>query len=284
MNQQKQMQLVLLFSLNELGGGGQRRQVLEYINNSNYWFKNDLNDKIRSSRNENVWRNNFSYERQHLKALGYMKNCSDGTWEITVEGKTQLILMVEEAKKLKLNASICFTPIFFQKIISEEESLEAEQKQLFIEKASSTRNNSEDTYIYYSIEPQPIGTISSPSSKNRNYLRSYSVSMQALKTAGHICEIDPTHISFIRKNSTVLYMEPHHLVPISFTEYFGVNLDREQNIFSLCSNCHNQIHYGLKEDVRCMVSKLFLSREFEINSIIGRKVSMEELYWIYEVL
>ncbi|WP_313070961.1 winged helix-turn-helix domain-containing protein [Lacrimispora sp.] len=284
MNQQKQMQLVLLFTLNELGGGGHRRHVLQYINDSCYWFKNDQNDKIRSSRNENVWRNNFSYERQHLKQFGYMKNCTDGTWEITEDGKNQLALMVEEAKKLKLDAHICFTPVFFQKIFSVQISAEAEQEQCLIEHISQTGNNSADKLIYLSNEPQPIGAILNPSRQHRNYLRSYSVSIQSLRRAGHLCEIEPTHRSFLRRNSTALYMEPHHMIPMSFTDYFGVNLDREQNVFSLCSNCHNQIHYGLREDVRWMVSKLFLSREFEINSIIGRHIDIEELYWIYGVL
>ena len=79
-------------------------------------------------------------------------------------------------------------------------------------------------------------------------------------------------------------MEPHHLIPMSFTDYFGVNLDREQNIFSLCSNCHNQIHYGAKKDVRQLISKLFLSREYEIFSILGRDITVNELFQLYGVL
>ncbi len=79
-------------------------------------------------------------------------------------------------------------------------------------------------------------------------------------------------------------MEPHHLIPMSMTDYFGVSLDREQNIFSLCSNCHNQIHYGKKEAVQQMISKLFLSREQEICSILGRSITLQEIYQIYKVL
>ena len=79
-------------------------------------------------------------------------------------------------------------------------------------------------------------------------------------------------------------MEPHHLIPMAKTDHFGVSLDREQNIFSLCSNCHNQIHYGKKEDVQRLISKLFLSREQEICSILGRKITLEEIYQFYNVL
>ena len=99
-----------------------------------------------------------------------------------------------------------------------------------------------------------------------------------------MCEINWDHASFLRRNGHVLYMEPHHLIPISFTDYFGVNLDREQNIFSICSNCHNQIHYGTQEDVRKLITKLFLLRVKEICSILGREISVEEIYRIYGVL
>ncbi len=79
-------------------------------------------------------------------------------------------------------------------------------------------------------------------------------------------------------------MEPHHLIPMAKTEHFGVSLDREQNIFSLCSNCHNQIHYGTREDVRRIISLLFRKRQREIGSILGRDITLEEIYQIYHVL
>jgi len=78
-------------------------------------------------------------------------------------------------------------------------------------------------------------------------------------------------------------MEPHHLIPMSMTDRFDVTLDREQNIFSLCSNCHNQIHYGTKEDIRKLISQLFYSREKEMCSILKEPITLEELYQIYSV-
>lgn len=57
-----------------------------------------------------------------------------------------------------------------------------------------------------------------------------------------------------------------------------------EQYISLCSHCHNQIHYGMKEDVRRLVSKLFLSRENEICSILGRKISLDDLYRIYRAI
>ena len=59
------------------------------------------------------------------------------------------------------------------------------------------------------------------------------------------CEIDNMHRTFIRKKSSIPYTEAHHLIPLSYQDYFEYSLDIEENIVSLCSNCHNEIHYGI---------------------------------------
>lgn len=79
-------------------------------------------------------------------------------------------------------------------------------------------------------------------------------------------------------------MEPHHLIPLSQTDAFEVSLDREQNIVSLCSNCHNQIHYGRKEDVRALLSQLFQARKEPLAAILGQAITLEDLFRIYHVL
>ncbi len=44
-----------------------------------------------------------------------------------------------------------------------------------------------------------------------------------------------------------------------------------------------QIHYGAKDDVRRLVKKLFEMRKSEICKVIGKEISLEELYAIYKV-
>ena len=78
MSHQEQKWLVLLYSLIELDGGSQRKTVLKHIQENGYWYKNDQNDICRTTRNEKVWRNDFSFERQHLVANGYMCNGEHG--------------------------------------------------------------------------------------------------------------------------------------------------------------------------------------------------------------
>lgn len=91
------------------------------------------------------------------------------------------------------------------------------------------------------------------------YPRSRSKAVKAMVRAGFNCEIDPSHESFIRKNSHIKYLEPHHLIPMSQSERFKKSLDHTANIVCLCSNCHNEIHYG--ENAEKLIGKLFQDRE-----------------------
>lgn len=282
MNQKEQKWLVLLYTLHELGGGGQRSAILQHINDCAYWYKNDQNDVLRRTRNEKAWRNDFSFERQHLVEQGYMKTGGQGNWEITTEGERQLSALIDQANREKSGEPVCYTAVFFQKLFPAEKVLnEFEEDQRLIAELSSADGPAEFAREPWINEPQPVRAASSRS--RLAYLRNPAVARAALSRAGYVCEADPAHPSFLRRDGATPYMEPHHLIPMSLTDFFGVNLDREQNIFSLCSNCHNQIHYGAKEDVRRLVAKLFQSREQALCAILGRPMSLEELYRIYHV-
>lgn len=284
MNQQEQKWLVLLYSLIELDGGSQRKTVLQHIQENGYWYKNDQNDVSRTTRNEKAWRNDFSYERQHLVEQGYMQHGVQGIWKITEEGKEYVNSLTERLKDMPFEDTTCFTAIFYQKLFHTQMHPEFTADQILLEQLSQTADAPNDPLTILLNKPIPKGPVSNQSGNKTTYLRDPAVAQRALARARHRCEVDTAHPSFFRRNSSHLYMEPHHLIPMSMTDYFGVSLDREQNIFSLCSNCHNQIHYGTKEDVQMLISKLFLSREQEICSILGRNITLEEIYQIYKVL
>ena len=92
-----------------------------------------------------------------------------------------------------------------------------------------------------------------------SYARDRRVALNALAHANHHCELVSDHPSFTRRSSTVLYVEPHHLIPMSAQADFGHSLDVEANIVALCSNCHNEIHYG--ENYLELIKCLFESRK-----------------------
>ena len=66
----------------------------------------------------------------------------------------------------------------------------------------------------------------------------------AMILADFKCEIDPNHRTFISRGTGHPYVESHHLIPMEFYDDFDYSLDVEENIVCLCSNCHNEIHYG----------------------------------------
>lgn len=112
------------------------------------------------------------------------------------------------------------------------------------------------------------------------YTRNKSVANNALSLAKHRCEANESHYLFRRKNSNTFYTEPHHLVPLSASNDISeCNLDREQNIVSLCSNCHNLLHYGA--DVESVLGPLFEKREWLLH-LIGIHITFEKLLEYYK--
>lgn len=114
---------------------------------------------------------------------------------------------------------------------------------------------------------------------HKTYPRDRKASINALSHAGFKCEFDSKHPTFIRKNSNKPYTETHHLVPMGYSDSFDVSLDVPENIVSLCSNCHNEIHYG--KDAKRLVEKLYNERK-EVLKSAGIDISLEELLKMYE--
>ena len=114
--------------------------------------------------------------------------------------------------------------------------------------------------------------------KQKVYPRDRSVAVNALVHANHKCEIETNHGTFIRKSNNKPYTEPHHLVPLSFSDNFDVSLDVEENVVSLCSTCHNHIHYG--KDASKLVETLYLQRK-ELLQQVGIEITLEELLDMY---
>mgnify|MGYP002625743627 CR=1 FL=1 len=109
------------------------------------------------------------------------------------------------------------------------------------------------------------------------YPRNRKIALNALKIANYKCENDGTHPTFISKNGT-RYMEVHHLIPMKASDEFEYSLDREQNIICLCSNCHNEIHYG--NDNNKMIEKLYEKRRALLEKI-GIKIDLKHLLALY---
>lgn len=111
------------------------------------------------------------------------------------------------------------------------------------------------------------------------YPRSRQVACNALAHAQYKCEIDPSHPTFLRKSSGKPYTEPHHLIPMSYQDQIEFSIDREENVVSLCSNCHNAIHYG--QDAKKLVERLFADRNNHLKEI-GVEVTLDQVLEMYD--
>lgn len=80
---------------------------------------------------------------------------------------------------------------------------------------------------------------------------------QVLKADKRQCEIDPQHHTFITRRNDELYLEGHHLIPLSKQNEFKKSLDVYANIIGLCPNCHRQLHFGKKSEVREILKGLY---------------------------
>lgn len=112
------------------------------------------------------------------------------------------------------------------------------------------------------------------------YPRDRQTSINALSHANYRCEIEPAHTTFLRKHSGKPYTEPHHLIPMAFSDEFSVSLDVEENIVSLCSNCHNHIHYG--QGAEKLLTKLYYERRDALKSV-GLEISLDQLLGYYQL-
>lgn len=135
--------------------------------------------------------------------------------------------------------------------------------------------SAEDTA--YSPEPKKKPE-SQLSSGNKIYPRDRKIAANALFRAKHKCEVDKNHPSFIRKNTSLNYTEPHHLIPMAYQDSFENSLDVEANIVALCSNCHNQIHYG--DGSEELLKELYKKRKEELEQA-GIPISLEKLLNLY---
>ena len=112
--------------------------------------------------------------------------------------------------------------------------------------------------------------------KGLKYITNPRISKTALDIAKYLCLVDHNHKTFISKEGKP-FMEAHHLIPMSAQKDFSINLDRIENIVSICPTCHSAIHLGNYETRIKLLKKLYDLKEKELKSV-GINISFEELF------
>ncbi|MCM1404378.1 MAG: HNH endonuclease [Prevotella sp.] len=158
--------------------------------------------------------------------------------------------------------------------VQQGNDLETEIDEINIE----TFNKSIDKYKFSFIDDMPKELYKGISVSVR-FKRSANVVYNALAIANFKCEFSDLHKSFIRKKSNIAYTEAHHLIPLKYQKNFDVNLDVEANVVSLCSDCHNKIHYG--KDWQEIITFLYNSRINRLKKS-GINLSLADVLKMYD--
>lgn len=149
---------------------------------------------------------------------------------------------------------------------------------LDIDKQIATLEKSGYTGMIWKGERLPK-QISTKNNISQGQKRDSEKAARALKRANYLCEADNRDRLFLRHNG-LNYTESHHLIPICKHEDFEYSLDVEENIASLCSHCHNLLHFGRLEDKQSLLKKLYNERVTALESV-GLSLSFDQLLSYY---
>jgi predicted HNH restriction endonuclease len=123
-------------------------------------------------------------------------------------------------------------------------------------------------------------TTTSSATGREKPMRNPKRAADALLKADFLCEYDPADRTFLRRNGKP-YTEPHHLIPICKYREFPYSLDVLENMVSLCSHCHNLLHYGKFEDKIPILTKLYNERKTALDAC-GLTLTLEQLLSYYK--
>lgn len=214
-----------------------------------------------------------TYSEEYLKYFAKSLNIKYAENESTFRLQQKILAWKNSTEELKGLSNFLFNEfLYFALGNPKEDNYESIQRKIEeledINLIDSLKDNNNDSALsgkYDETLKKPAAPVYNEGHKV--YPRDRKTALNALKIANYQCEIEgcTTHL-FLRKSNGLPYTEPHHLIPMAASDDFPkASLDREQNIVSLCSNCHNEIHYG-KESEK-LIKQLFEKRKNMLEKI-----------------
>lgn len=100
----------------------------------------------------------------------------------------------------------------------------------------------------------------------RQTKRDPRIAKKIIASAKH-CEMLPTLPNFISKHTGRVFLEAHHLIPISIQSRFEKSLDVESNIVALNPYSHRMIHHAKFSEIEGYLENLCKSREKFLKAI-----------------
>ena len=195
--------------------------------------------------------------------------------QIDLEHAKYLLTKIKETEKFNK------TKAFIHALLTEaiESDLDYDHEEL--DEINSSLDDFKNESFIESEKPENIELTISNNTGIPRPKRNNNKAKNALKKANFKCENDISHKLFLRKDGKYEYTEPHHLIPLSKDKEFEYSLDVTANIVSLCSHCHNLLHYGRLEDKMIILEKLYNERK-DLLSKKGISISFEQLLDYYK--
>lgn len=94
--------------------------------------------------------------------------------------------------------------------------------------------------------------------------RSNIIRVQAIEMAGHKCELNASHETFIARSDQKPYMEGHHAIPLRYQSEFMNSLDVYANVLCLCPTCHRMLHHGFDSERRHVLDYVYGVRQHRL--------------------
>lgn len=219
------------------------------------------------------------YEAANIAAKYYSIDNIPSSSEIIEDIKTYIIAYEE----LKGNIGIRTVEQFYDYLLLKEDGYEVseeEGKEAIDEVLASTSVKESEATFKGEKKNKKDSIIDNKGKKV--YPRDSKIAANSLEIAGYQCEVDETHNSFTRRSNGKNYTESHHLIPVNCQDDFEYSLDVEENICSICSTCHNCIHYGIDKERIVLLERLYKEREHHLDKV-GLSISFEELKKYYKI-
>lgn len=272
-----------------------KKQILAISVAKNDVYPSNIPKEYQNQENRGGWRVDTKYfpihnpivTSDHIKALMTLQPKFNAPFNSSGKGNTGYLfnatkemaeyIILESAKiqRSDLEKKLLISLLSYTK---ESDVTEKELDQGLIEEINNISCDFSAFEIPYDPKPKEKPTVIS-SNGRATYARDRKTAQKALNRAQHNCEVNKDHPSFIRKNTRLNYTEPHHLIPMAYQDLFNYSLDVEANIVALCSNCHNQIHYGTGS--RGLIEILYTERKQQLKKA-GISISLEELLTLYK--
>lgn len=234
------------------------------------------------------------FRSKHRDHVVTKKNAQD-SYKSEAKFIEEYVYQLQKQPNIKYLSDVCFGRYYFLEVHFSEKvsprNVPTEIVKVFLH---TQKKHSEDFDL---IEQRDIQTVTGlnadelerennriPTKIDRKKGQTYKTNPRLAKTVlarlNYKCEINNRHMTFFTKKG-IQFSESHHLLPMSFQDRFlPLNIDREENITSLCPTCHRAVHLGNESEKRERLLILYNSKHESLESR-GIKLSFEELLSLY---